>query len=228
MPRDCRRLAEVDFPIAVVSKHAAREKSIRHGHPSTLHLWWARRPLASSRAVLLTLLLPDPCDGRCPGAFKRRAGEILSAVRQPPKGDEAWLGLRPTGRQTRPRPLEERAAQAFLHVPVELYEVGRRIPRSEILAPPAKDPVHVRDDRTQVRVAAAPRGVRPHAGSHLLHRTPRRPAVTRGLAKVPDPQPANTTPRAGRRDPTAAPCEPPAAAGSGASGSHHGDAEAGT
>ena len=44
IPRACKRLAEVDFPIAVVSKHAAREKSIRHGHPSTLHLWWARRP----------------------------------------------------------------------------------------------------------------------------------------------------------------------------------------
>jgi len=46
IPRDCKRLEEVDFPIAVVSKHAAREKSIRHGHPSTLHLWWARRPLS--------------------------------------------------------------------------------------------------------------------------------------------------------------------------------------
>ena len=43
IPKDCKRLAEVDFPIAEVSKHAAREKSIRHGHPSTLHLWWARR-----------------------------------------------------------------------------------------------------------------------------------------------------------------------------------------
>ena len=88
IPRECKRLAEVDFPIAVVSKHAAREKSIRHGHPSTLHLWWARRPLASSRAVLLALLLPDPCDARCPEAFKRQAREILSAVRQPPETDE--------------------------------------------------------------------------------------------------------------------------------------------
>ena len=87
IPRQCKRLAEVDFPIAVVSKHAAREKSIRHGHPSTLHLWWARRPLASSRAVLLALLLPDPCDPRCPEAFKRQATEILSAVRQPPLND---------------------------------------------------------------------------------------------------------------------------------------------
>ena len=54
IPRECKRLAEVDFLIAEVSKHAAREKSIRHGHPSTLHLWWARRSLASARAVGLT------------------------------------------------------------------------------------------------------------------------------------------------------------------------------
>ena len=87
IPRECKRLAEVDFPIAVVSKHAAREKSIRHGHPSTLHLWWARRPLASSRAMLLALLLPDPCDPHCPVEFKAQAAEILTAVRQRPEGD---------------------------------------------------------------------------------------------------------------------------------------------
>jgi len=78
IPKECKRLAEVDFPIAEVSKHAAREKSIRHGHPSTLHLWWARRPLASSRAMLLELLLPDPCDPLCPEEFKDRARELLA------------------------------------------------------------------------------------------------------------------------------------------------------
>ena len=88
IPKECKRLAEVDFPIAEVSKHAAREKSIRHGHPSTLHLWWARRPLASSRAVLMALLLPDPCDEHCPEEFKKQAREILGEVRQPPKSDE--------------------------------------------------------------------------------------------------------------------------------------------
>ena len=82
IPRACKRLAEVDFPIAAVSKHAAREKSIRHGHPSTLHLWWARRPLASSRAVLLALLLPDPCDPRCPEAFRRAAAQRLRELAQ--------------------------------------------------------------------------------------------------------------------------------------------------
>ena len=78
IPKQCKRLAEVDFPLATVSKHAAQEKSIRHGHPSTLHLWWARRPLASSRAMLLALLLPDPCDSNCPDGFKQRARKLLS------------------------------------------------------------------------------------------------------------------------------------------------------
>ena len=77
IPKECKRLAEVDFPIAVVSKHSAREKSIRHGHPSTLHLWWARRPLAACRAMLLGLLLPDPCDEHCPAEFKTTARKLL-------------------------------------------------------------------------------------------------------------------------------------------------------
>src|SRR5687768_3985926 len=77
IPKDCKRLAEVDFPIAEVSKHSAREKSIRHGHPSTLHLWWARRPLAACRAMLLGLLWPDPCDRLCPEDFKRKARTLL-------------------------------------------------------------------------------------------------------------------------------------------------------
>lgn len=80
IPKECKRLAEVDFPIAAVSRHAVRDKSIRHGHPSTLHLWWARRPLASSRAVLLALLLPDPCDPHCPQAFKAGARRLLPTV----------------------------------------------------------------------------------------------------------------------------------------------------
>ena len=90
IPKECKRLAEVDFPIAEVSRHAAREKSIRHGHPSTLHLWWARRPLASSRAVLMALLLPDPCDSHCPEEFKGKARELLLAMRERPSG---WNSL---------------------------------------------------------------------------------------------------------------------------------------
>ena len=88
IPKECKRLAEVDFPIADVSRHAAREKSIRHGHPSTLHLWWARRPLASSRAVLMALLLPDPCDPHCPEDFKAKTRELLLAMRE---GRSGWI-----------------------------------------------------------------------------------------------------------------------------------------
>src|SRR5207248_7005776 len=80
IPKECKRLAEVDFPIAVVSKHAAKEKSIRHGHPSTLHLWWARRPLAACRAILLALLLPDPEDLHCPPDFKEEARVLLERL----------------------------------------------------------------------------------------------------------------------------------------------------
>ena len=86
IPKECKRLAEVDFPISDVSRHAAREKSIRHGHPSTLHMWWARRPLASSRAVLMTLLLPDPCDEHCPEEFKKEARRIFLSVYPRPLG----------------------------------------------------------------------------------------------------------------------------------------------
>jgi len=77
IPKECKRLAEVDFPIAEVSKHAAREKSGPKGHISMLHQWWARRPLASSRAVHMAMLLPDPCDEQCPDDFKQQAREIL-------------------------------------------------------------------------------------------------------------------------------------------------------
>ncbi len=54
------KLIEVALPLAAISAEAAREKSIRHGHPSTLHLWWARRPLAAARAVIWASLVDDP------------------------------------------------------------------------------------------------------------------------------------------------------------------------
>lgn len=54
------KLIEVALPLLEINKQAAREKSIRHGHPSTLHLWWARRPLAAARAVIWASLVDDP------------------------------------------------------------------------------------------------------------------------------------------------------------------------
>lgn len=55
-----KKLIEVSIPLEAINVASAREKSIRHGHLSTLHLWWARRPLAACRAVLFAQLVDDP------------------------------------------------------------------------------------------------------------------------------------------------------------------------
>ena len=55
-----RKLIEVDLPLDEINRESAREKSIRHGHPSTLHMWWARRPLAACRAVIFASMVDDP------------------------------------------------------------------------------------------------------------------------------------------------------------------------
>ncbi|MBU0496059.1 MAG: DUF1156 domain-containing protein [Chloroflexi bacterium] len=73
-----KRLIEVDLPIKRISAHARREKSIRHGHISTLHIWWARRPLAACRAVLCAALWPDPADEHCPPAFRQAAARLMN------------------------------------------------------------------------------------------------------------------------------------------------------
>jgi adenine-specific DNA methylase len=72
-----KRLIEVDLPIKRISAHARREKSIRHGHISTLHIWWARRPLAACRAVICAALWPDPADPNCPATFTLVAEKLM-------------------------------------------------------------------------------------------------------------------------------------------------------
>ena len=72
----CKKLIEVAMPIKEISAESVRDKSIRHGHISTLHLWWARRPLPVCRAVVFASLVPDPLDEYCPQPF-RDAVEIL-------------------------------------------------------------------------------------------------------------------------------------------------------
>lgn len=64
-----KKLIEVAMPIKEISAESVRDKSIRHGHISTLHLWWARRPLPVCRAVVFASLVPDPLDENCPQAF---------------------------------------------------------------------------------------------------------------------------------------------------------------
>lgn len=60
--RTRKKLIEVALPLDAINAASAREKSIRHGHPSTLHLWWARRPLASARAVIFAQMVDDPAE----------------------------------------------------------------------------------------------------------------------------------------------------------------------
>lgn len=82
-----KKLIEVALPLLSISEEAAREKYIRHGHPSTLHLWWARRPLAAARAVLWASLVDDPSahPDRFPteeaqSAERRRLFDILTEL----------------------------------------------------------------------------------------------------------------------------------------------------
>ena len=73
-----KKLIEVALPLDAINTASAREKSIRHGHPSTLHLWWARRPLAAARAVIFTQMVDDPSgyvDVLLSDTKKRRAAE---------------------------------------------------------------------------------------------------------------------------------------------------------
>ena len=75
-----RKLIEVALPLDKINEAAAREKSIRHGHPSTLHLWWARRPLAAARAVIFASLVNDP--GFCSGSGFRYGMNKQDAARE--------------------------------------------------------------------------------------------------------------------------------------------------
>jgi len=83
-----KKLIEVALPLEAINIASAREKSIRHGHPSTLHLWWARRPLAAARAVIFSSLVDDPDSPDALPAF-------VEACRQLPKGANATLNDTP-------------------------------------------------------------------------------------------------------------------------------------
>ena len=78
-----KKLIEVALPLDAINKASAREKSIRHGHPSTLHLWWARRPLAAARAVIFAQMVDDPSTYldvlRADPKLRRKADTALKA-----------------------------------------------------------------------------------------------------------------------------------------------------
>lgn len=89
----CPRLIEVALPIREISAESVRDKSLRHGHISTLHLWWARRPLAASRAVVFASLVPDPDDPACPAGFRDAVTRLLRDD-LPPVLKSYWRGRR--------------------------------------------------------------------------------------------------------------------------------------
>ena len=72
-----KRLIEVDLPIRRISEHARKDQNIRKGHLHTMHVWWATRPLASCRAVIMATLLPDPADPNCPEHFRQEARRLM-------------------------------------------------------------------------------------------------------------------------------------------------------
>lgn len=113
MNRLPKRLIEVDLPIRRISAHARREKSIRHGHISTLHIWWARRPLAACRAVICAALWPDPADEHCPPAFEEAA--LKEMLAWTPFERMAMLGA-----ESRPRFELARRNPALFDNPIEL------------------------------------------------------------------------------------------------------------
>lgn len=78
-----KKLIEVAMPIKEISAESVRDKSIRHGHISTLHLWWARRPLPVCRAVVFASLVPDPLDPNCSKAFQDAVEFLLGKKTNP-------------------------------------------------------------------------------------------------------------------------------------------------
>src|ERR1700690_3392953 len=86
--KQIKKLIEVALPLEAINKASAREKSIRHGHPSTLHLWWARRPLAAARAVIFAQMVDDPSEHT--ETLLSDPGKKRAATRLLKERHEAW------------------------------------------------------------------------------------------------------------------------------------------
>src|SRR5258708_9556254 len=76
-----KKLIEVALPLEAINIASGREKSIRHGHPSTLHLWWARRPLAACRAVMFSSIIDDPDQDGVPQALLDRIDKLPASAK---------------------------------------------------------------------------------------------------------------------------------------------------
>ena len=129
-----KKLIEVALPLDAINRASAREKSIRHGHPSTLHLWWARRPLAAARAVIFAQMVDDPSEyvdvllsdpkrkrAAMRALKKRRAEHAATAAGSAVSGGgEAAVSTEPTGPATDTIPGEQADRQALRDMAAEL------------------------------------------------------------------------------------------------------------
>ncbi|MDY0262715.1 DUF1156 domain-containing protein [Syntrophotalea acetylenica] len=130
-----KKLIEVALPLDDINAAAAREKSIRHGHPSTLHLWWARRPLAAARAVLFAQMVNDPggergwFNGKTKAQADREREELFDIIRELVKWENT----------TNERVLE-RAREAIRKSWRETCELNKKHPQAANLFNPDKLP----------------------------------------------------------------------------------------
>ena len=129
-----KKLIEVALPLDAINKASAREKSIRHGHPSTLHLWWARRPLATARAVIFAQMVDDPSEyvdvllsdpkkkRAAVRALKKRRAEhaVAAAGSAVSGGGQAAVSAAPAGLATGTVPDEQADRQALRDMAAEL------------------------------------------------------------------------------------------------------------
>ena len=126
-----RKLIEVDLPLDEINAESAREKSIRHGHPSTLHRWWSRKPLAACRAVIFASMVDDP--SACPEEFPtkyeqdRERERLHDLIKRLVKWEST----------------DERKNEARYLIAQSRYEIARSIARSREESPPENKPASV-------------------------------------------------------------------------------------
>ncbi|MCY3930233.1 MAG: DUF1156 domain-containing protein [Acidobacteria bacterium] len=126
-----KKLIEVALPLEAINVASAREKSIRHGHPSTLHLWWARRPLAAARAVIFAQMVDDPAeyaDELLADPGKRRRAERDLAERRTAGGEQAGPAVAAATEQEHEEALAEIAAS---HERERLFRLLRELVKWE-------------------------------------------------------------------------------------------------
>ena len=197
-----KKLIEVALPLDAINAASAREKSLRHGHPSTLHLWWARRPLAACRAVLFAQLVDDPSS--VPEVFPDEAAQetercrlfriIKELVLWENSNDERVIGA---ARREIARSVARSRGEAL---PREKAEVDAFLAEK---APPVVDPFcgggSIPLGGTAAGAAYPQLGPEPGRGAH--HQS-----AGGGPAPVRRP-PAGQPPRRGRSSPSARPLE---------------------